>query len=289
VGYQQYEDDTSKAIQSMEKAVELDSSDARLYYELDLLYERGGIDLEKRRAFLEPRRSILKKRDDALSRLVLVYVQTQAYDEAIEILENHHFNVWEGSRGLRDAYVDAYLLRGLGHFGDDRLEASLADYSKALEFPLNLENAWPYRGGRIPEIYYFIATAQEALGRREQAMEDYRKSVAAKQREEWSDLRYYEALALRKLGRDGEANTLLEGLMTYASAETGAGVGFFSKFGEKEPLNVQRSRSHYLRGLYYLSQERREEAKAEFSLALSLDINNLWARVQLGLFETGSG
>jgi tetratricopeptide (TPR) repeat protein len=281
IAYQQVERDLGKAVASMERAVECDPSDARLFYELDVLYERAGTPHDTRRATLEKNRATVERRDDAMSRLVLLHVQTGRYDEATRLLSERHFNVWEGSRGLRDAYEDAYLLKGLAHFRQRDYRAALEAYQKALDFPLNLENAWPYRGGRMPEIFFFIATAHEALGDDASARQFYGKAVEAKQQERWSDLRYYEAMALRKLGQDERAAALLAGLREFASVEPGSGVDFFSKFGEREPLNVRQARLHYLRGLVHKAQGDAAAARAEFEKALSLDVNQLWARVQL--------
>jgi len=286
IAYQQVERDVQKAVTSIEKAVELDPSDARLFFELDALYERAGTAHSKRIEILEKNRATVEKRDDAASRLVLLYVQTGRYDEAARLLADRHFNVWEGSLGLRGAYEDVHLLKGLSRFRDKDYRGALADYQKALEFPLNLENAWPYRGGRMPVIYYFIGTAYEASGDAQKAKDSYTKAVEAKQREEWSDLRYYEALALKKLGAADKAETLLSGLMNFASVEPGSGVDFFSKFGEREPLNVRQARLHYLRGLVYQGRGNAAAAKSEFEKALALDVNQLWARVGL---EQGAG
>jgi tetratricopeptide (TPR) repeat protein len=281
IAYQQVEHDLPKSVASMEKAVECDSSDARLFYELDVLYEWAGTAHGKRIATLEENRATVEKRDDAISRLVLLYVQAARYDDAVRLLAERHFNVWEGSRGLRDAYEDVYLLKGLARFRSRDYRGALEDYRKALEFPLNLENAWPYRGGRMPAIFYFIATAHEALGDASSAKLFYDNAAEAKQQEQWSDLRYYEAMALKKLGQDDRAGRLLSGLMEFASVEPGSGVDFFSKFGEREPLNVRQARLHYLRGLVHKARGDVAAARAEFEKALSLDVNQLWARVQL--------
>jgi tetratricopeptide (TPR) repeat protein len=283
IAYQQVEHDLAKAVASIEKAVECDSSDARLLYELDALYERAGTAHTKRLSMLEKNRATVEKRDDAVSRLVLLYVQTGRYDEATQLLAERHFNVWEGSRGLRDAYEDVYLLRGLSRFARKDYRGALAEYQKTLEFPLNLENAWPYRGGRMPELYYFIATAHEALGEDRKAREFYGKAVEAKQREEWSDLRYYQAMAEKKLGATERAEILLDGLMEFASTDPGSSVDFFSKFGDREPLNVRQARHHYLRGLVHRGRGNVQESRSEFEKALALDVNQLWARVQLDL------
>jgi len=281
IAYQQVEHDVTKAAASMEKAVASDPSDARLFYELDALYERAGTPHAKRIEILEKNRATVEKRDDAASRLVLLYVQTGRHEEAARFLAERHFNVWEGSRGLRDAYEDVYLLKGHFRFREKDYQGALADYQKALEFPLNLENAWPYRGGRMPEICYFIGAAYEALGEAEKAKEFFGKASDAKQREEWSDLRYFEAMALKKLGAADKAESLLAGLMTFASVEPGSGVDFFSKFGEREPLNVRQARLHYLRGLVHQGRGNAAAAKSEFEKALALDVNQLWARFHL--------
>jgi tetratricopeptide (TPR) repeat protein len=282
IAYQQVEHDLAKSVASMEKAVEVDSSDARLFYELDALYERAGTAHDKRIDTLERHRATIERRDDAISRLVLLYVQTGRYDDAGRLLAERHFNVWEGSRGLRDAYEDVYLLKGQTRFRASDYRGALKEYQKALEFPLNLENAWPYRGGRMPAIFYFIATAHEALGDTASARQFYDKAAEAQQQETWSDLRYYEAMALKKLGKDEQAGRLLSGLMDFASVEPGSGVDFFSKFGEREPLNVRQARLHYLRGLVHKARGDAAASRAEFEKALALDVNQLWARVHLG-------
>jgi tetratricopeptide (TPR) repeat protein len=281
IGYEQVQKNIPKAISSMEKAVECNLSDPRLFYELDVLYEKGGVSAAKRLSLLEAHRETVEKRDDSMSRIALLYVQTARYDEALGILKNRHFHVWEGSRGLRDAYVDAYLMRGLEKSKAGRHREALSDYQAALEFPFNLENAWPYRGGRICEIYYFIASGHEALNEHATAREFYLKAAEARQQNDWSHLRYYQAMALRKVGQQEKAEKLLAGLLEFASAEALDSVEFFSKFGEKEPLNVRKARSHYLSGLAYCGKEMEEKAKAEFEKAIALDANNVWARIQL--------
>ena len=268
----------------MEKAVECDPSDARLFYELDTLYERAGTAHAKRLALLEKNRAVVEKRDDAVSRLVLLYVQTDRYDEATRLLAERHFNVWEGSRGIRDAYEDVYLLKGLSSFRAKDYSGALAAYQKALEFPLNLESEWPYRGGRMPEIHYFIATAHEALGEDQSAKEQYTKAVEAKQRETWSDLRYFEAMALKKLGAADKAESLLAGLEKFASVEPGSGVDFFSKFGEREPLNVRQARLHYLRGLVHKGRGEYDECQGRVRKGAGLGRQSA-----LGEGPTGTG
>ena len=282
--YARLENDIPKAIASLEKAVACNKDDPRLYYELDLLYERDSrISPQKRLELLENNNKTIEKRDDAFIRKILLYVQLGDYDNALSLIKNHHFHVWEGGETTHGAYVDAHLLRGMNRFKAKQYTEALKDYQAALEYPENLEMAQPYRGGRDSQIYYFIATAYEALEDAQKAKQAYEKSATAKQRGEWSELRYYQALAFRKLGRNDKADEILDGLIAFATEE--AGVDFFAKFGEKLPIEFQMANSRYLLGLAYLGRGMRTEAKAEFQKALESNVNHLWAAVQLSQVE----
>jgi len=94
-------------------------------------------------------------------------------------------------------------------------------------------------------------------------------------------------MALKKLGAADKAESLLEGLGKFASVEPGSGVDFFSKFGEREPLNVRQARHHYLRGLVHKGRADLNGARSEFEKALGLDVNQLWARVYLEQAKAG--
>jgi tetratricopeptide (TPR) repeat protein len=281
VAYEHLSHDIPKAIASLETAVSYDEGNPRLYYELDVLYQKGGVAPAKRLALLEQHRKTVEERDDALSRFPVLYVQLGNYDAAIQILKNRHFHTAEGSRGMQDAYTDAFLLRGLRAFSQKQFRKALDDFQTALDFPANLDNAWPYLGGRTCEIFYYVATAYEGLNDTQKAREFYLKAVEAPQESAWSNQRYYQGMALRKLGDPDKAQALFSSLLRFASEDSDRGVDFFSKFGERVPLNVRRSSSHYLMGLARLGLGEKEKAQSELEQAIDLDLNNTWARIQM--------
>jgi tetratricopeptide (TPR) repeat protein len=90
-------------------------------------------------------------------------------------------------------------------------------------------------------------------------------------------------MALIKLREETKARALFSGLFKFAAGEADAGVAYFSKFGEKVPMNVRRSRDHYLMGLAWLGEGEKEKAKSELREAIDLDLNNAWGRIQLSL------
>ncbi len=56
---------------------------------------------------------------------------------------------------------------------------------------------------------------------------------------------------------------------------------FFAKFGKKHSKNEQMADAYYLMGLGYLGKGNQTEATTFFEKALDLNINHLWAKMQL--------
>jgi tetratricopeptide (TPR) repeat protein len=281
LAYARIKNDVFRAIKSMETAQRLSPSEPRLYCELDLLYEAGGVSSEKRLALLMENHETVKLRDDALSREIGLQVQLGEYDRAIELLENHHFNVWEGGGRIHSVYVDAYLLRGHEYFYSKDYANALKSFLRALEYPENLEVGKPVRGGEEPRVQYFIGTAYEAQGERIKAKDYYEKAV--EQERSWSELSYYQGMSYLRLDRKDDAARIFLGLMEFAKTrlEATTDMDFFAKFGEKQSAANRRAQTHYLLGLSYLGNGDKTKAKAEFEKALELDIDHIWAEYYL--------
>ncbi len=281
LAYARVENDVSKAIASLEKAVACNRKNPRLFYELDLLYEAGSAPPEKRLKLLEKNHEVVLQKDDALSREIILLVQLGNYDKAIDLLARHHFHIWEGGGRIHNVYVDAHLLRGQERFDGRRYREALKDYEAALDYPENLEVGRPSHGGRAPQVYYCLGTVYEALGDVKKAKESYERSVSFKRG--WSELSYYQGLTFRKLGRIEEAKQMLEGLINFGKkrVEAAPSMDFFVKFGEVQSARVRRANAHYLLGLGYLGMFKKDEARREFKEALDLNINHLGAKQKL--------
>jgi tetratricopeptide (TPR) repeat protein len=282
-GYAQTEDDVTKAIANMETAMACNSQDARVQYELDRLYEKGGVEPEKRLA-AQDYETILQ-RDDALTRQLALYVQVGDYDRAIDVLATHHFNTWEGGDEVHDVYANAHLLRGLARYEEGRNRAALEDFQAALEYPENLEVERPANDVKAARAHYLVAVVHERLGDEEQARGHLKKAVSLEVGE--SPFAYYQGLASRKLGFEDRAQALFDGLIEAGKdrLQKDTSLDFFAKFGGAETRESWLAEAHFLVGLGHLGKDDKEGARAEFENALALNPGHLWAKVHRAKLE----
>jgi tetratricopeptide (TPR) repeat protein len=271
--YARVRGDLPGAVSRLEKAVAAKPEDPRLYYELDVLFEQAGTALTKRLTLMENNHRVVAQRDDALSREIGLLIRAGRYARAIDLLTTHHFHISEGGGEVHNLWVEAFLARGRSNLGKQKPAAGLTDFERALEYPENLEVGPPTGGDGSPKIYFFIGAATAAKGDPTRAAEAFEK--AAGFRPGWSEQSYYRGLALRKLGREAEANEVFDGLVAFAQERmrTTPGMDFFEKFGEKQSARVQEARHRFLFGLGLMGKGMKHEAAEEFSRALSLDPN----------------
>ena len=289
--YARTENSNAKAIASLEKAVSL-WENARLLGELDKMYEDEGAPASQRLAMLEKHHKVVLERDDVLSREVRLKIQSGQCDEALALLGDQRWNVWEGGASVHDLYVDALLLRGRQSMQEKNYKKALKDYEAALEYPENFSVGRPARGDKSPMINYYIGTAYEALADAEKAKAAYQKSVAEtgegpRSRRggagDRTDIQYCQARAWEKLGEPERAQQTFKALIEFGQGalKGGATEDFFAKFGERQSRNVRLAQAHYAMALGYLGTGKAAEAKAEFEKALELNPNHLGAMTAL--------
>ena len=184
IGYYNVLEDAARARAAFERAFaarpEGRSADARVFYERDQLWKRLGAAPAERLAELEKHRDLVDQRDDLSVELAALYNQTSQPEKAREVLRGRRFQPWEGGEGLALAQHERSCLL-------------LGRYEEALACPENLGEA-RHPLAHPTEIYY-------RLGRFERAAEGQG---------------LYRALALRQLGRTGEADGYLRQLLEQA-------------------------------------------------------------------------
>ena len=287
LAYANHGGNLASGIERLERALACNSTDPRFYLELDELLERAGLPAEQRLRRLLEHQDVVKGSDDALTHEAELLVFCGRYDEALALMETHHFHNWEGWGKIHEVYVDAHLLRGHQQFTTGHVAAALADYKAALEYPANLEVGRLEPDWRTPQIQYLIGTALAELGDREAACTAYGAAIAvpiAAPVAAW----YYQGLAQRALSDPAGADRLFDGLIASGQAQLGRPpvVDFFGKFLGAVPPALQRAESHYISALGHLAQGRRAEAQSAFASALQAYPYHTWARAQLAVLST---
>jgi tetratricopeptide (TPR) repeat protein len=271
VAYANHENNVSKAIASLEKAVACNPNEPRFFLELDQLYQAGNINPQKRMTLLEKNHPTVVTLDDALAREGSLYAQLGYYDKAIETLNGTIFDLWEAGVSVEAAYVESFLGKGLRKFKAKKYKDALKNYQEALE----------HGGDRSSQIHFFIGTAYEALGQTKKAKAFYEKS--ATQKHAWSENRYYQGLAFQKLNRKDEAAEEFDELIAGAKArlKTVSDIKSFTQFREKHSMMTQKAQAYYLSGLGYLGKGSKAKAKAEFNKVVELNMYHVRAKAQL--------
>ncbi|MBZ5515122.1 MAG: DUF5107 domain-containing protein [Acidobacteriia bacterium] len=284
LAYWRSHNDLPAALKSLERAVALAPSNARFTYELDVVSEAANVAPEKRLHRLEGNQPGVLRRDDAVSREVRLYVLLEQYDKALAILTTRHFHAWEGGGEIHDIYVDAHLRKGERLLQQGQYRQALSEFEAARAYPQNLEVGEPYRDPRLAEIAYYIGLAQEALG--ESAARQSFEQAAAVTGTGGLENRYYQGLALKKLGRSEEASRLFDELLQVGKELEGrADLDYFVKFGERQSDPERLTRAHYLQGLGFLGRGQTESGKSEFRTVLGINASHLGARAGLAALE----
>ena len=273
--------DVAKAIASYEKAVACNANDARLFAELDQLYELGNVPVDKRLALLEKNRATVAKRNDSLERWIGVQVLAGRYDEAVDALTKIHFHVREGGGEIRSIYVDAHLLRGLSRLKQNQPKPALEDFLAAAEYPENLSVGRPKNDALGAQVAYYAARACEAMGDANRRSSTTRKPQARRAMAGFApESRFYQAMSMKKLGRDSDAQGIFDDLIKTGTDRLtrDEATDFFAKFGERESPQARQASAHYLIGLGHLGKGDTDSARTSSPTAAKLNVSHVWAR-----------
>ncbi|MGC8783876.1 MAG: DUF5107 domain-containing protein [Armatimonadota bacterium] len=189
-----------------QKAVSLNPHDHYLWYERETIASaQQATSSALKRLYHAPPEVLRENRMAQLYARLLV--EDGWYDKAIEVLHSRTFHVAEGETSTRPTWVQAYLGKGteLAYGGD--WQGALECFQKALEYPHHLGVGKPSHPADAMPLFY-AGVAARRLGQQELAHQYWEECVRcrATTREDYR----YQAKALKMMGREEEANRLLE-------------------------------------------------------------------------------
>jgi len=286
--------DLGRAIAALEKAVSLPDRSPLHFSELDELYRAAGKAPEERLAMLETHHEIIVQRPEALSREIALLIFAGRYDDAIRLMTGRRFEVWEGGTLTVAAdWTTAHILRANRHRAAGRFPEALSDLAAASHVPDNL----PSDEGRDDpnaEISYEVGLVHEALGDRESARKAWLEAASFEpqgrgrrgypQVSNRSVQRYFHGLALRKLGRSGDAEAIFRDLLESgdrALKNAPTTIADSSPVAARQAHRDQLALAHLIAGLGHLGLGETDQARHELNEALIISPDQTQARTAL--------
>ena len=223
LAYFNKQNDEQLALECMERAFRLDTTDARILMELDQLYKRMQRPHAERLAFLQTYPELVASRDDLLLEEITLLNQTGDYRQAKALLDGHIFHPWEGGEGKVSAqYQIARVELAKQALAKSEWKEAIALLEECLIYPHHLGEGKLY-GAQENDFYYFMGCAYEELGDGLQAQACWEKAIvgptepaaAMYYNDAKPDKIFYQGLALLKLGRKDEANGRFYKLTNY--------------------------------------------------------------------------
>jgi tetratricopeptide (TPR) repeat protein len=286
-----------KALKELEKAFALDTTDSRIFMELDQLYKKLGKSPAERLTFLETYPLSVVDRDDVYLERVTLYNLLGNHEKALDLLLNRNFHPWEGGEGkVTGQYLYAHTELAKQAFRNHQFTEALDHLNATETYPHNLGEGKLY-GAQEKDIFYWKGCVYEGLGDTRNATVCWEKASAGQLQpsaamfynDQQPDQIFYQGLALLKLNRHTQANDLFSGLVRYGENQLSEKVkiDYFAVslpdllIWEEDLQKRNMVHCRYLIGLGYLGLRRIDEAIKCFDAVLEEDLNHSGARTHL--------
>lgn len=216
-------DDKQKALELMERAFSLDTTDSRVLMELDQLYKRLGHDHAKRLAFLEQYPELIKQRDDLLLEQITLLNLTGDYTKAMQLLDGHIFHPWEGGEGKVPAqYQLCRVELAKKAIEENRPAEAVKLLEECLVYPHHLGEGKLY-GALDNDFLYLLGKAYDLMGEHNKAVECWtagtnaptEPAAALYYNDAAPDKLFYAAMCERALGNEAKARSRFNRLVVY--------------------------------------------------------------------------
>lgn len=203
-----------KAKQALELALKFKGDDPRLLLEYEQLLKNMNCSIEERLEVYEKYPELLAERDDCyLDQLTLV-CQKGEYQKAIDMAANKRFHIYEGGEGkLTKQHAWMHTLFGIELTAEGKEEQAEKIFMNGVNMPKSYGEAKTFFNQEA-HIFYYLGKLYERQGREKDMMKAYEEASVYKAAV--SELSLFRALALKKMGREDEANGVLDEMLVAA-------------------------------------------------------------------------
>jgi tetratricopeptide (TPR) repeat protein len=255
-------------------AVEAKPGDPRILLELDQLRKRKACPPADRLALLDAHSALIFQRDDLTMEWAALNNRLGRPGKVLEVIARRSFHPWEGGEGsIGEQYCLAHWLLGRQALEENEPSTALEHFQQGLQFPDTL--------GEVPTdpviapLIYAAGRACAALGLADEERKAYERVLSL---QPWGPVEYYQALALRGLGRSEEAAQRLDAFLAKAQSglEREPELNFFyqalpSPTFDDDLKRLYQIQFGYEAGLAHLGLGRAQEARTAFARVLELD------------------
>lgn len=223
----------AEALPLMRRAVELHPGDATLLSETATVMQALGSSGDDNAVFLEKYQP--KTRTDQMQLTIArAYNAAGLYDKAERAMRSHTFSPGEGAEvATAEPYMYACFSRGRIAMKEGRYEDALADFRASQTMPENLNVGFWNDSVMMPYRYY-EAAALKALGKTGEADEIVKKLAAMKDVGMWNmggEFVYYYAMAVRLGGEEMRAQKIMRDAILRWEEELSGGCTYHRSIG----------------------------------------------------------
>lgn len=215
--------DAQSAIDYMEHAFALDTTDARMLMELDQLHKRLHAPHADRLARFERYPELVKQRDDLILEHATLLNRLCRYEQAKKLIDSHQFHPWEGGEGkvpTQYQFCRTELAKQALAHHDYALAATLLE--ECLSYPPHLGEG-KLHGAQENDFYYLLGLAYDGMGDTDKARISWERAAtgnaepapALYYNDAKPDKIFYQGMALQRLGRTDEARSRFHALLIF--------------------------------------------------------------------------
>ncbi len=305
LAYYNKEKKQEEAKRCLEKAFELDMTDARVFLELDQLYKKLGHTVKERLWLHKKHMKRIISRDDLyIEHITLLNIDGQ-YEKAYEAIMSHEFRPWEGGEGrISTQYKMALLQMAENAIQENKMERAKDLLKRCLTYPENLGEG-KLEGTKDNHVYYMLGKVEDFLNEQEEARYYYAMATEGVWEpagmmyyyDQPADMILYQGLAFEQLDNDQEANRRFYSLIEYGQAHLEDVVTYdyfavslpdFYIFDE-DLTRRNRAHCYYLMGLGYLGLRKETSARHYLEQALLIEETHQKAKVYIEKLNNGKG
>lgn len=271
--------DAASARACIERALQY-RKDPRLLFEYQQLLKNTNVSVAERLDVYEKYPELLAERDDCYLDRIVLLCQQGRYAEAIHAARIKRFHIYEGGEGnLTKQHAWMHVLHANELAFEGRTQEAYQVYMDGVNMPKSYGEAKTWFNQEA-HIFYYLGVLLEGQGKTEEAVKAFEEASIYKAAV--SELSMFRALALRKLMRFSEAQTVLQEML-----ESGTNLlenkDLRSYYGVGSPTpmpfeyNIEKVNSvngHILRGYALLGLGRKDEAEEEIAQAAAWSPND---------------